>query len=145
MRSAFSSEQGVTPMAPQGQCQPLRWYSEPSSVVGLNCESPPFAPQRPRLLDQVREEIRKRHYSRRTEKSYVGWIRRYILFHGKRHPSAMGVAEISRYLSHLAVSEKVSGSTQNQALSALLFLYRQVLCREVQWVEGVVRAKRQLR
>jgi integron integrase len=83
-------------------------------------------------------------YSRRTEKSYVGWIRRFILFHGKRHPAEIGEEEISHYLSHLAVSGKVSTSTQNQALSALLFLYRQVLCREIEWVEGVVRAKRPL-
>ena len=95
MRSAFSSEQGVTPMESPGQCQPLRWYSEPSSIAGLVCESPPYAPHKTRLLDQVREEIRKRHYSRRTEKSYVGWIRRYILFHGKRHPSEMGEAGFS--------------------------------------------------
>ena len=99
------------------------------------CEAPSSALQKPRLLDQVREGIRKRHYSRRTEKSYIGWIRRFILFHGKRRPSEMGEAEISRYLSHLAVSGKVSASTQHQALSALLFLYRQVLCREVEWVE----------
>jgi integron integrase len=96
------------------------------------------------LLDQVREEIRKRHYSRRTEKSYVGWIRRFILFHGKRHPAEMGEAEISHFLSHLAVTAKVSASTQNQALSALLFLYRQVLFKEIEWVNGVVRAKRPL-
>jgi site-specific recombinase XerD len=80
----------------------------------------------------VREEIRKRHYSRRTEKTYVGWIRRFILFHGKRHPSELGEADVSRYLSHLAVSGRVSASTQNQALSALFFLYRQVLGREVE-------------
>jgi integron integrase len=113
-------------------------------VGSIICEAPPPAPRKPRLLDQVREEIRKRHYSRRTEKTYVGWIRRFILFHGKRHPAEMGEAEVSRYLSHLAVSGKVSASTQNQALSALLFLYRQVLCREIEWVEGVVRAKRPL-
>ena len=137
-------KQGAMPMESPGQCEASRWYSEPSSVGGFVCESPPSAPQKPRLLDQVREEIRKRHFSRRTEKSYVGWIRRFILFHGKRHPSEMGEAEISRYLSHLAVSGKVSASTQNQALSALFFLYRQVTCREVEWVEGVVRAKRPL-
>jgi integron integrase len=144
MRLASSSKQGVIRMESPGQCEASRWYSERSSVGGFVCESPPPAPQKPRLLDQVREEIRKRHYSRRTEKSYVGWIRRFILFHGKRHPSEMGEAEISHYLSHLAVSGKVSASTQNQALSALLFLYRQVLRREVEWVEGVVRAKRPL-
>ena len=109
-----------------------------ASFVRRHRLSPEAAP------DRVREEIRKRHYSLRTEKTYVGWIRRFILFHGKRHPAGMGAEEVSRYLSHLAVSGKVSASTQNQALSALLFLYRQVLGREVEWVEGVVRAKRPL-
>src|SRR5437762_8889320 len=85
--------------------------------------------QGPRLLDRVRERIRTRHYSRRTEKAYVGWIRRYILLHGRRHPREMGAEELSRYLSSLAVDAKVSASTQNQALAALLFLYREVLAR----------------
>jgi integrase len=112
---------------------------------GFVCEMlPPPEWRKPRLLDQVRQEIRKRHFSRRTEKSYIGWIRRFILFHDKRHPSEMGEAEISRFLNHLAVAAKVSASTQNQALSALFFLYRQVLSREIEWVEGVVRAKRPL-
>jgi len=128
-------------METSGQRDTVRWYPEPCAG-GFVCEARPPARQRPRLLDQVREEIRKRHYSRRTEKSYMGWIRRFILFHGKRHPAEMGEAEISRFLSHLAVSGKVRASTQNQALSALLFLYRQVLSREVEWVEGIVRAKR---
>jgi integrase len=114
-------------------------------AVGFVCESSPPALQKPRLLDRVREEIRKRHYSRRTEKTYVAWIRRFILFHGKRHPAEMGEDEVSRYLSHLAVSGKVSASTQNQALSSLLFLYRHVLCMNIEWVEGVVRAKRPVR
>jgi integron integrase len=130
-------------METSGQRDTVRWYPEPCAG-GFVCEAPAPARQRPRLLDQVREEIRKRHYSRRTEKSYIGWIRRFILFHGKRHPAEMGEAEVSRFLSHLAVIGKVSASTQNQALSALFFLYRQVLCREVEWVEGVVRAKRPL-
>jgi integron integrase len=108
------------------------------------CEMPPPGIAKPRLLDRVREEIRKRHYSRRTEKTYVGWIRRFILFHGKRHPDDMGEPEIFQFLSHLAVSRKVSASTQNQALSSLIFLYRQVLCRELKWISGFVRAKRPL-
>jgi hypothetical protein len=82
---------------------------------------------RPRLLDRVRAAIRARHYSRRTEEAYVAWIRRYIFFHGKRHPAEMGAPEISRFLTSLAVDRKVAASTQNQALSALLFLYRAVL------------------
>jgi site-specific recombinase XerD len=81
----------------------------------------------PKLLDRVREAVRLRHYSRRTEEAYVTWIRRFIVFHGKRHPSQMGGDEIGRYLTYLAMDRRVSASTQNQALSALLFLYRQVL------------------
>lgn len=96
---------------------------------------------RPRLLDRVRERIRVRHYSLRTEQSYVGWIRRYILFHGKRHPGDMGAAEIEAFLSHLAVKRNVSASTQNQALAAVLFLYREVLELELPWLDGVTRAK----
>jgi integron integrase len=109
------------------------------------CEVTRSDPQKPRLLDRVREQIRTRHYSRRTEKSYVGWIRRFILFLGKRHPVEMGEEEISRFLTHLAVEGKVSASTQNQALSALLFLYREVLEKDLQWIDGVVRAKRPVR
>ena len=101
----------------------------------------PEAPK-PRLLDRVREAIRARHYSRRTEKTYVAWIRRYILFHGKRHPAEMGSREITEFLSALAVKDKVAASTQNQALSALLFLYRAVLAQDVPWLDDLVRAKR---
>jgi integron integrase len=97
--------------------------------------------RKPRLLEQVRDAIRARHYSRRTEKSYVAWIRRYILFHDKRHPAEMGAEEIRRFLTALAVDRKVAASTQNQALSALLFLYQVVLEQEVPWIDSVVRAK----
>ena len=96
----------------------------------------------PRLLDRVRLAIRARHYSPRTEKAYLGWIRRFILFHGKRHPAEMGADEIVRFLSHLASDARVSASTQNQALSAILFLYREVLQAELPWLDGLVRAKR---
>ena len=99
----------------------------------------------PRLLDQVRQAARLRHLSRRTEKAYLGWIRRFILFHGKRHPRQMGVAEITAFLSHLAVAGNVSASTQNQALSALLFLYRHILNRDPGRLEGIVRARRSKR
>jgi integron integrase len=95
----------------------------------------------PRLLDQVRASLRARHYSVRTEKAYVGWIRRFILFHGKRHPESMAEVEIGAYLSSLAEA-KVSSSTQNQALAALLFLYQQVLGRELEWLGNLVHAKR---
>jgi integron integrase len=97
---------------------------------------------RPRkLLDQVRDAIRLKHYSYRTEQSYVGWIRRYILFHNKQHPKDMGGAEVGVFLTHLAVERHVSASTQNQAFSALLFLYRNVLNQEL-GVLDAVRAKR---
>ena len=102
----------------------------------------PFADGPPRkLLDRVRDAIRTRHYSRRTEEAYVHWIRRYILFHGKRHPSEMGVAEISRFLTSLAVQQHVSASTQNQALSALLFLHKHVLAMSIGDIPAVVRAR----
>ena len=97
------------------------------------------------LLDQVRRLIRVKHYSIRTEEAYVNWIKRYILFHGKRHPVEMGGSEISRFLSHLAVEEKVSASTQNQALSAILFLYRDLLKRDFGWLDDVERAKKPAR
>src|SRR5579863_4775818 len=96
----------------------------------------------PRLLDRVRAALRARHYSVRTEKAYVGWIRRFIIFHDKRHPDDMGEIEIGAYLSHLASGSKVSASTQNQALSALLFLYQEVLGRKVEWLGDLVHAKR---
>ena len=100
------------------------------------------APRPPRLLDRVREAIGSRHYSRRTEKAYVHWIRRCIFFHGKRHPAEMGTAEVTAFLTSLAVQDTVAASTQNQALSALLFLYREVLGVDLPWLEDVVRAKR---
>jgi integron integrase len=97
---------------------------------------------KPRLLDRVRAEVRRLHYSPRTEKAYVGWVKRFILFHGKRHPNEMGKEEITAFLSHLAVRDHVSDSTQNQALSAILFLYRRVLGTELSWVDGYERPKR---
>jgi integron integrase len=105
-------------------------------------ESGPTTPRPPRLLDRVREANRLCHGSRSTEKAYVGWIRRYILFHDKRHPAEMGAPEVTRFLSSLAVQGRVAASTQNQALSALLFLYRHVLHQDLPWLDDVVRAKR---
>lgn len=96
----------------------------------------------PRLMDQMRDVLRVHHYSLRTEQSYTHWIKRFILFHGKRHPREMGKNEIAAFLTHLAVQKDVSASTQNQALSAILFLYKKVLNIEPDWIEGVVRAKR---
>jgi integron integrase len=98
--------------------------------------------QPPKLLDRVREACRVRHYSIRTEDAYVDWIRRFILFHNKRHPLEMGTAEINAFLTHLAVEGKVAASTQNQAFSALLFLDRSVLEVEPGVIEGAIRAKR---
>jgi integron integrase len=97
---------------------------------------------RPRLLDQVRDALRVRHYSKRTERAYVGWIRRFILFHGKRHPRAMGADEVTSFLSALARDRQVSASTQNQALAALLFLYGEVLDMRLPWLGEIVRASR---
>jgi len=105
-------------------------------------ETPAAWAPRPRLLDRVREAIRARHYSRRTEKAYVGWIKRYIFFHDKRHPAEMGGAEVTRFLTTLAVEARVAASTQNQALNALLFLYRVVLKQELPWLDEVIRAQR---
>jgi len=96
----------------------------------------------PRLIDRVRDVMRVHHYSIRTENNYIQWIKRFIFFHNKRHPKEMGAEEIKAYLTHLAVVKNVSASTQNQALSALLFLYKRVLNIEPDWIEGVVRAKR---
>lgn len=96
----------------------------------------------PRLLDQVRAAIRVRHYSRRTEDTYVHWIRRFILFQAKRHPREMGEREVTAFLTYLAVEKHVAASTQNQALAAILFLYQKVLEIKLDWLEDVVRARR---
>ena len=104
-------------------------------------ETAPLAPNPPKLLDQVRDKIRVKHYSIRTETQYVQWIKRFILFHDKRHPKDLGADEAEAFLTHLAKGN-VSASTQNQALSALLFLYREVLVIELPWLDEVVRAKK---
>jgi integron integrase len=106
---------------------------------------PPAAARPPRLLDRVRDTARLRHLSRRTEEAYAGWIRRFILFHDKRHPNQMGAREVVAFLTHLAVQGGVAASTQNQALAALLFLYRAVLGLEIDGLDGLVRAPRPLR
>ncbi len=107
--------------------------------------SSPGQPQQAKLLDRVRIAIRTRHYSLRTEEAYVGWIRRYIFFHNKKHPLEMGEPEINAFLSQLAVKDRVSASTQNQALCALLFLYRNVLEKPFPQLENLIRAKRPTR
>jgi len=95
----------------------------------------------PRLLDRLREAIRVRHYSLRTEDTYIDWVRRFILFHGKRHPVELGAAEVAAFLTHLAVERGVAPTTQNQAKSALLFLYRVVLDMQLPWLDEIVAAK----
>lgn len=97
---------------------------------------------KPKLLDQVRDIIRRRHYSIRTEQAYVDWIKRFILYHCKRHPRDMAEEEVTEFLTHLARDRNVAASTQNQALSALLFLYKDVLKQEIGWLENVERARR---
>ena len=91
----------------------------------------------PKLLDQVRNKLRVKHYSIRTEHTYAGWIKRYILFHGKQHPKDLGASDIEAFLTHLAVAGKVSASTQNLAKSSLLFLYREVLEIQFPWLDNV--------
>ncbi len=111
----------------------------PPPVNGDMAPAPSDAP--PRLLDQLRQAIRVRHYSIRTEATYVDWVRRFILFHGKRHPSKLGAAEVGAFLTDLAVERCVAASTQNQAKSAILFLYRVVLELELPWLDEIVVAK----
>jgi integron integrase len=100
--------------------------------------------QPPKLLDRVRQAIRLRHYSRRTEQAYVAWIRRFIVFHGKRHPRELGEREVTAFVSSLA-ERAVSASTQNQALSAILFLFEAVLGQRLEWMNEIVRAQRPVR
>ena len=103
------------------------------------------APKAPRLLEQVRDAIRRRHYSERTEETYVHWIKRFIFFSGKRHPAELGGEEVTAFLNYLARERTVAAATQNQALSALLFLYKEVLGQPLPWLDGLERAKRPAR
>jgi integrase len=97
---------------------------------------------KPRLLDVMRDRIRVKHYSYRTEKAYLGWVRRFIRFHNGKHPRELSGPEVESFLNHLAVDRRVSASTQNQALAGVLFLYREVLEVDLPWLDGLVRAKR---
>ena len=108
-------------------------------------EPTPAAPQQPRLLDRLRDKLRLKHYSIRTEHAYVEWVRRFVHFHDMRHPAELGHGEVEAFLTHLAVRSNVVASTQNQAKSALLFLYREVLGVELPWLESVVSAKQPVR
>jgi integron integrase len=105
-------------------------------------ENTPSQPAAPKLLDQVRDKIRVKHYSIRTETQYLHWIKRFILYHNKRHPREMGAKEVESFLTHLATAGGVSAATQNQALSALLFLYREILAVNLPWLDNVIRAKK---
>ena len=100
---------------------------------------------KPKLLDQVRDVIRRKHYRIRTEQAYIDWINRFIIYHGKRHPGEMAEEEVAEFLTHLARDLNVAASTQNQALSALLFLYKEVLKHEIGWLQKVERAKKPLK
>jgi integron integrase len=111
---------------------PTKTEFSPDPIIAAEPQAP-----KPKLLDQVRRTMRVAHYAIRTEQAYVDWIRRFILFHNKRHPNEMGAIEITEFLTDLAVAGKVAPSTQNQALSALLFLYQQVLKRELPRIDAV--------
>ncbi|MBA3834161.1 MAG: integron integrase [Chthoniobacterales bacterium] len=124
-----------------------RWHKAAANTPGRESSTAQSQPPlgngaKPRLFDQVREVMRFKHYSIRTEEAYLGWIRRFILFHGKRHPETLGTEEVRAFLTALAVKGKVAAPTQNQALSALLFLYGQVLRKEIGWLDDVERAQR---
>ena len=106
----------------------------------MQTPSPPIPPQQPRLLERLSQVIRLRHYSYRTEQSYVFWIRRFVLFHDKRHPGQLAEPEVSRFLTHLAVQQNVAPSTQNQCMNALIFLYKQVLGVELNQTINAERA-----
>ena len=107
----------------------------PLQLSASSLENPPLQP--PKLLEQLRIHLRTRRYSIRTEQTYIDWARRFILFHGKRHPRDMGAAEVEAFLSYLAVERKVSASTQNQAKAALLYLYKQLLGVDLPWLDEV--------
>jgi integron integrase len=113
--------------------------SKGEAVAGAQEAAPP------RLLDRAREAIRRRHYSYRTEETYVHWMRRFVVFSGKRHPKDLGATEVTAFLNHLAQERQVAAATQNQALAALLFLYKEVLAQPLPWLDGVEHAKRPVR
>lgn len=138
-----SSSRSYETLPRTGRCPTLQSVENAASPVALwNAESMPEAP---RLIPRVRAALRARHYSRRTEEAYVMWIKRFILFHNKRHPSSMGGDEVNAFLTSLAVDQHVAAATQNQALSALLFLYRTVLDEPLPWIADLVRAHRPAR
>lgn len=128
-------------VAPADLRYPMGVRSRGGFPVHDGGSSPPAPSGPPRLLDRVRQAARLRHLSHRTETAYVGWIRRFILFHDKRHPRDMGAPEVVAFLTHLAAERHVGATTQNQALSALLFLYRVILGRELEGLDAAARAR----
>jgi integron integrase len=147
MKKGNDSDATVTPRLPDGDATPAGAISQgPAEHAGADGGATrpgqPVAPApAPRLLDRLRAAIRLRHYSIRTEAAYVDWVRRFVVFHGKRHPRELGAAEVAAFLTHLAVERSVAPSTQAQAKSALLFLYRAVLEMDLPWLDEVVAAK----
>jgi site-specific recombinase XerD len=131
-------------MRAPGSCGAIAYLPVSAGAAGLPAvhEPTPDGPPKPCLLDRVRKGVRARHYSRRTEKAHVGWTKRFVLFHGKRHPAEMGAPEVSRFLTSMAVERHVAASTQNQALGALLFLYKEVLDQDMPWLDDLVQARR---
>lgn len=128
-----------------GECMTQVGISKVASGSSLEGQQPHWqspAARKPRLLEQLRQALRSRHYSRRTEQTYCQWVKRFIYFHEVRHPAEMAEPEINAFLTHLAVKDQVSASTQNQALSALLFLYRHVLNRKIGDLGEVIRARK---
>lgn len=105
----------------------------------MQIKNPTKTPAKPKLLDQVRIHLRSLHYSKRTEESYINWIKRFILFHNKTHPEKLGKDEIRKFLNHLAVDRNVSASTQNQALQGILFLYKEIIHKDIGWVDDIQR------
>ena len=117
--------------------------SKPTDIERVSVgEEAVVAADPPKLMQRLSDALKRLHYSPRTSEAYLAWIRRYIVFHGLRHPKELKRGDIEVFLTHLAVKRKVSGSTQNQALSAILFLYRKVLCEDAAWIEAPERAYR---
>ncbi len=138
----MAEEKRNTPPEDNSPSQKATVHSTLPAIRPTGEELDRLGTRKPKLLDRMTFAIRARHYSLRTEQAYVHWVRRYVFFHQLRHPAEMGEAEINAFLTHLAVDGMVSSSTQNQALSALLFLYRHILGREVGQIGDVIRAQR---
>jgi integron integrase len=139
---SFQFLPGAQRGAAQGSQRPPHVHRHPLELAGVGRDEIASPAAKPRLLEQVRAAIRARHYASRTERAYVGWIRRFILYNGKRHPDQLGGAEVTAFLTSLATERHVSASTQNQALAAILFLYKEVLNNELPWLGDVIHAKR---